>query len=37
MLRNVEKRGVQAARLALVPGGTGSKLSYQSHQALCSG
>src|SRR5208283_4934276 len=28
MLRNVEKRGVLAARLPLEPGGTGSKLSY---------
>ena len=37
MLRNVEKRGVQAARLALVPGGRGSKLSYRSHRAEHSG
>ena len=37
MLRNVEKRGVQAARLAIEPGGTGSKLSYRSHGAQRSG
>ncbi len=32
-----EKRGVQAARLPLEPGGTGSKLSYRSQQAQRSG
>ncbi len=37
MLRNVEKRGVQAARLPLEPGGTGSKLSYRSQHAQRSG
>src|SRR5208337_2237766 len=31
------KRGVQAARLPLEPGGTGSKLSYRSHRAQRSG
>ncbi len=37
MLRNVEKRGVQAARLPLEPGGTSSKFSYRSHHAQRSG
>ena len=32
-----EKRGVQAARLPLEPGGTGSKLSYRSQHAQRSG
>ena len=37
MLRNVEKRGVQAARLPLEPGGTRSKFSYRSHHAQHGG